>query len=199
MMGSQHRPRSGVRRLAATLGTAAALVTSLIVAAPAAQAADPAGFTCDPGAYRIEALNSGLTVEVSMASWNHGSVAQFWWNGGGNQVWRSCHMSVPGGLEVYKFINHGNKRCMSVDRRGLEAGTWVITEPCNETNGSHIGNNAQEFWMLQVDGTRAFALSPQHTQNGTRMWLTAQDHSTAATAQIVQHTEPELFRLNPIP
>ncbi|WP_030394877.1 RICIN domain-containing protein [Kitasatospora purpeofusca] len=196
-MGTQHRPGSGARRLAAVLGTAAALVMSVIVAAPAAQAADPVGFTCDPGAYQIEALNSGLTVEVSLASGNHGSVAQFGWNGGGNQVWRSCHMSVPGGLEVYRFINHGSGLCMSVDRRGLEAGTWVITERCDAT--LNTGNNAQEFWMLQVDGTRAFALSPQHTQNGTRMWLSAQDHSTAATAQIIQHREPELFRLNPIP
>lgn len=194
-MGSQHRPRSGVRRLAATLGTAAALVTSLIVAAPAAQAADPVGFTCDPGVYQIEAINSGLTVEVSMGTWNR-SVAQFWWNGGRNQTWWSCHMSIPGGLEVYRFINYGNNLCMSVDRRGLEAGAWVIVETCNAT--PHTGNNAQEFWMLQVDGTKAFALSPQHTQNGTRMWLAAQDHSTTATAQIVQQREPELFRLNRI-
>ncbi|MFG3054075.1 RICIN domain-containing protein [Kitasatospora sp. NPDC048239] len=187
-----------MRRLTAAIGTAAAVASTLVVATPAAQAAvDSTGFPCDPGYYRITAVASGLAVEVSQASDNYGAVAQFRWNNLVNQRWRVCHTTEPDGKQIYKLVGWRD-RCMVVDQRYLGAGAWVITDHCDETSGSHIGNNAQEFWLVKAPGTDLLALSPQHTQNSTRMWVATQDHSTAAAAQIVQSMQPDLFRMEPI-
>ncbi|MEV6123203.1 RICIN domain-containing protein [Streptomyces sp. NPDC052077] len=194
-MSSQRRPRPGARRLTATLGAAAVVATTLLATAPTAHAADPVGFTCDPGSYRIVAAGSNLVLEVSQASGNHGAVAQNWWQPNYAPArWRVCHNTEPDGKEIYRFIGWRD-RCMAVDRRFLGAGAWVLTDLCNETNGSHIGDNSQEFWLVRVAGTEFFALSPQHTQNSTRMWIASQDHSAAPGAQVVQSVQPDLFSM----
>ncbi|MFI6640004.1 RICIN domain-containing protein [Streptomyces sp. NPDC050504] len=187
-MRNQHRPRSRARLLTAALGTTAVLSTTLLATAPAAQAVVPAGYTCKGGYQKITAANSGLAVEVSQASGNHGSVAQFWWNDFVNQRWRACYITGTDGKRIYRFIGWRD-RCMAVDQRSLSSGAWVITDHCDDYN------NAQEFLLLEVPGTNLFALSPQHTQSSGRTWLGAEGNSTAPEAQIVQSNRAELFSM----
>lgn len=131
------------RRLWVALATGLALIlTSLVVASPAANAA--------PFTWAYVNAEHGTCLG---ASGHNGFVKAYNCVSSWNQVW---HFAGPMHGAYARVINNGTNQCLGISGGSAAAGAWAVTWNCN--------GNDDQYWEVANTALNTVSLLNQHSQ-----------------------------------